>query len=254
MAHVVAVDAVDVEAIEEGRRWRDALFFVVDRPDAAVDERGRRRLAEIVRDGAEHNRELFGPRQIVDPRASLVDHLQRVHPDVAFRMPLRFLRTADEREQSRETVSRRRRDRARAPSQSTGAAPAGAFRLLPRRVRSAGRRAESSGTDARRLVIQRKVQPRGELNRPQDAQAVVAKGGRIDHPQDAPFEVVPSAGRIEILAGQRIPGNRVDREIAAPGGLLDGHRGIAGDVESPCDRGRTSIRGGEATRQSTPSL
>ncbi len=39
-----------------------------------------------------------GPRvEIGDARSGLVDHHERVDPDVAFRMPLRFLRTIDQR-------------------------------------------------------------------------------------------------------------------------------------------------------------
>ena len=59
--------------------------------------RGRRRLAEVVTHRAEHDRDLLRPRQVVDAPACLVDDLQRVHPDVAFRMPLRFLRTPGQR-------------------------------------------------------------------------------------------------------------------------------------------------------------
>ena len=54
-ADVEAADGVDVQPVEQRRRRRDAGLFVIDRPDAAVEERGRRRLAEIVADGAEHD-------------------------------------------------------------------------------------------------------------------------------------------------------------------------------------------------------
>ena len=55
--HVVAVDRMDVEPIEKRGGRRDALLLVIDRPDPSVDERRRRRLAEVVADGAEHDRE-----------------------------------------------------------------------------------------------------------------------------------------------------------------------------------------------------
>ena len=48
---------------------------------------------------AEHHRELLRPREVVDARPRLIDDLQRVDPDVAFRMLLGFLRTAHERVQ-----------------------------------------------------------------------------------------------------------------------------------------------------------
>ena len=41
----------------------------------------------------------------------------------------------------------------------------------------------------------------------------------------------PSHG-IEVLVGQRIPGDRVDREVAPPRRLVDRHDGIAGDDEA----------------------
>ena len=44
--------------------------------------------------------------EVVDARARLVDHHQRVHPDVPFGMPLRLLRAADERLQFREAAGR----------------------------------------------------------------------------------------------------------------------------------------------------
>ena len=67
------------------------------RSNASVDERRRRRLAEIVTDSAEHHGQLLRSAEVVDAAARLVDDEQRVHPDVALRMPLGFLRTADER-------------------------------------------------------------------------------------------------------------------------------------------------------------
>ena len=98
-ADVVAVERVDVQPIEKRGCGRDALLLVIDRADPAVDERRRRRLAEVVADRAEHDREPLRTRQVVDARARLVDDLQRVHPDVAFGMPLGLLRAADERVQ-----------------------------------------------------------------------------------------------------------------------------------------------------------
>ncbi len=163
MPHVVAVDRVDVQPIEKRRGRRDALFLVIDRADAAVEKRGRRRLAEVVRQRAEHDRDGLRPRQIVDSRSRLIDDLQRVHPDVTLRMPLRFLLAADEREELGEQplddaeIERQRQADRRAPG------AAAAFRFRPRRARPAGRRAESSGTDrACRARSSAKTAPRTE--------------------------------------------------------------------------------------------
>ena len=57
-AHVVAVDRMHVEPIEQRRRRRDACLLVIERSDPAVDVRRRRGLAEIVADRAEHDRHL----------------------------------------------------------------------------------------------------------------------------------------------------------------------------------------------------
>ena len=96
-AHVLAVDRMHVQAIEKGRGWRHALLLVVHRPDPAVDERRGRRLSEVVRHRPEHDDELIGAIEIVDPLARLIDDLQRVHPDVALRVPLGLLCATHER-------------------------------------------------------------------------------------------------------------------------------------------------------------
>ena len=163
-ADVVAVERVDVEAIEKRAGRRDALLLVIERSDAAVDELRRRRLAEIVADRAEHHRELLRPRQIVDARARPIDHLQVVHPDVAFGMPLRLLRTAGERlqlgKQLRDHAEiHREREADRRPSARTAAS-----RTRPRRARPADRRAGSRGTARARRRLEREAEARGELH------------------------------------------------------------------------------------------
>ena len=139
---------------------------MIDRSDAAVEERRRRRLAEVVADRAEHDGELLGPRQIVDARARLIDDLQRVHPDVAFGMPLRFLRAADERvqlgkqllddaelERQREADRRPRREQ-----QLLDFAPDALGRQIVERNRR--------GTDSRVASSSVEVEPRRELDAP----------------------------------------------------------------------------------------
>ena len=132
---------------------------------------------------------LLRPRQVVDARARLIDHLQRVHPDVAFGMPLRLLRAAGERLQLGKQLRRRRRDPSRARSRSTAAARTAAFRFRPRRARPADRRAESRGTARASRLVERELEPRRELHRAQHAQAVVAERRRIDDAQQAPREI-----------------------------------------------------------------
>ena len=47
--------------------------------------------------------------------------------------------------------------------------------------------------------------------------------------------------RIEVLVGQRIPGDRVDGEVASPRRLLDRHRRIAGDGEAAMTASRFRV-------------
>ena len=86
-----------VESIEQARRRLDAGFFVPERSDAAVDHRRRRRLAEVVADRRQHDRGEPRAIEIVVSLPRLVDHHQRVNPDVAFWMPFGLLRAVDER-------------------------------------------------------------------------------------------------------------------------------------------------------------
>ena len=150
------------------------------RTDPAVDERRRRRLAEIVADRAEHDRDLLRARKIVDAPPRLIDHLQRVDPDVAFGMPLGLLRAAVERLHLRKQLRDDRRARAPARSRPTAVGASSSFSISPQ-MRSAGR--SSSGIDAAqraRFVVERESEPRGELNRAKHAQAVVGERRRID--------------------------------------------------------------------------
>ena len=101
-------------------------------------------------------------------------------------------------------------------------------------MRSAGR--SSSGIarhSCARRVVEREVEPRGELHRAQHAQAVVGER-RADRRCAAARRSRSRAAveRIEVLAGQRIPRDRVDREVAAPRRLFDRHVRIAGDDEA----------------------
>src|SRR5262245_2974295 len=96
LPNVVAVDAVDVQAIEDGGRWRDACLLMVDRSNPSVDERGGQRLAEIVANRANHDDNLPSPIEIVDSGPRLIDHEQRVNPDITFGMPFGLLFAADE--------------------------------------------------------------------------------------------------------------------------------------------------------------
>ena len=165
--------------------------------------------------------------------ARLVDDEQRVHPDVALGMPFRLLRTTDERLQLGEELVDRRRARARARSPTDGrSARSSSFSISPQ-MRSAGR--SSSGMRAAerlRVGVHLEPEPGGELDAAQHAQAVVAKRPRIDGAQHPALEQIAAAvERVEVGVGQRIPGDRVDREVAPPRRFLRRHVRIAAHRE-----------------------
>src|SRR5207248_11488708 len=62
------------------------------RTNAAIDESSRRRLAKVMAEGCEHHGNLLRIRQVIDQFTCSICRQQRVNPNVAFRMPLRFLR------------------------------------------------------------------------------------------------------------------------------------------------------------------
>ena len=99
------------------------------------------------RHGAEHHDELIGAIEIVDALPRLIDHLQRVHPHVAFGMPFRLLLAADERLQLRkQLVDDAELQRERKSDRRALRRAAAASRSLPRCARAADRRGGSSGT------------------------------------------------------------------------------------------------------------
>ncbi len=163
----------------------------------------------------------------------LVDDLQRVHPDVALRMPLGLLRAAGERLQLRKQLSRRRRARARARSRSTAAARAAASRFRPRRARPADRRARIDRHSSRACVVERELEPRGEL----DARAARAGcrrrsvAGSTTRSRRRSMSPRPSNGsRYSSVSGSQAMALTVKsrRRAASSTDIV----GIAGDVEA----------------------
>ena len=180
--------------------------------------------------GAEHHRQLLRPREIVDAGPRLVDDLQVVDPDVAFRMPLGLLRASDEREQFRkqprddpEVERERKAERWSRREQQ----------LLDFTPDALGRQVVERDGSAQLSCARIEVEPEagGELDGAQGAQAVLGERRGINGAQDAALQVAPSVVRIEILPGQRIPADRVDPEVAPPRGFFERHVRIARDLE-----------------------
>jgi len=102
LAHVVAVDGVNVEPIEDGSGGSHARLLVIDRSDPSVDESRGRRFPQIVADGTQHHDDLPRMIEVVDSAAGLVDHHERVDPDISFGVPFRLLLASHQRVDLRE--------------------------------------------------------------------------------------------------------------------------------------------------------
>ena len=166
-----------------------ACFWSSERIRPSI-ERRRGRLSEVVTDGAEHHRDQPRPIEIAVHLARPVDHHQRVRPDVAFRMPLRFLLAADERLQLRkQLVDDAEIEREGQADRWPGRLQQQFFDFAPdafgRQVVERGCARHSAAV----VLVQRELEPRRELNRAQHAQAVVAEGCEVDRAQQAALEV-----------------------------------------------------------------
>ena len=123
--------------------------------------------------------------------------------------------------------------REREPDRRPRARAAAASRSLPRCARPADRRAECVRQSAFVSVVDRRTRSarrtgpraaRAGCRRRTSAASTARSTRRCD--------VAAAVERIDVLAGQRIPGDRVDGEVAPPRRLLDRQRRIAGDGES----------------------
>ena len=231
-ADVEAVDRVDVQPIHQRAGRRDSRLFVIHRSDAAVDDRGRRRLAQIVADRAEHHRDLLRMVEILDPAPRLVDRPSACGP----RRRLPGATRAPAGQPTSASSSGKRRWST--PSSSASVNPidgrsapaAAAFRSHPRSVRrQIVERDLAAQLRGRRIELE--PEARGELDGAQHPQAVVAEGPGIDRAQQPAVEVRAPPMRIDVLAGQRVERDGVDGEVAAPRRVLDRHLGIAFDRE-----------------------
>ena len=158
-------------------------------------------LAEVVAHRAEHDGDLLRIPEIVDAPARLVDDQQRVDPDVSFGVPLRLLRTADERvELGEQALDDAHLERQREAERRPARAQQQLFDLPPDPL---GRQiVERDGAAERRgRRIDRQREPRRELDGAEHAQAVVAEGGRIDRAEQPPIEIAAPVERI--LVGRR---------------------------------------------------
>src|SRR5262245_1624734 len=100
-SNIEAVDAVNVQPVEQRYRRFDARLLVIQRSDAPLYERSGRRLPKVVAKRAEHDGDQTRAIEITVQLARLVHNHERVSPDVTFRMPLRLLFAPNRRQQFR---------------------------------------------------------------------------------------------------------------------------------------------------------
>ena len=205
VANVETVDGLHVESIEYAGCGRDPCLLVIDRSNPPVDERGRRRLAEVVTERAEHHGNLPGVGQIVDTSASLVHDHQCVNPHVTFGMPVRFLRTSDQRlDLGKELFEDTKLQR---QCQADGGAPGQEQQLLDFAPNPLRRQIVEANLLAQllRRGLERELEPRGKLNGPQYPQAVLGKRSRVDGLQQSTPDVVLAVKRVDVLVGRVDP-------------------------------------------------
>ena len=219
-----------------------------ERSDPAVDDRRRRRLAEVVAHRAEHHRGQPRPIEVAVRVARLVDHHQRVHPDVALGMPLRLLRAADERLHLRQQLLDDAELAAPARSRSTAARRrAAASRSRPRCARPADRRAGCRGRAPRVSSSSVNSKRAANCSARSTRRLSSAKCRGSTTRRTRAVEVGAAVERIDVLAGQRIPGDRVDGEVAAPRRVLDDIDGSPSTAKPLCPRPVFDSRRGSAT-------
>src|SRR6266478_4995393 len=89
-AHIVTIQCVNVQPIEEAFSRGDACFLVSTRAPAAFEKFSGRRLAEIMSERGEHHSHLLGIRQVIDQFACAINDQSCVNKDIAFWMPNRI--------------------------------------------------------------------------------------------------------------------------------------------------------------------
>ena len=198
-----------------------------ERSQAAVDERGGGGLAQVVAQRAQHHGRQPRPIEVAvggcapRPSPSACAPTRRL-PD-ATRAPAGSRRAAA----APAAAGPRRRGPAPARTRSTAGPPAGAaFRVRPRCARPADRRAGSRGTapPCRRPARTRSARRTAR----RAARAGCRRRTSPDPRRAAPAATGPRGRRTDPRTpGQRIPGDRVDGEVAAARRVGDRHGRVA---------------------------
>jgi hypothetical protein len=183
-----------------------------------------------VQDGAKQHGDEARTIEVVVQLARLVDHHERVRPDIPFRMPFRFLLAANERHELRKHTRDDAQIQREAESKRGPLRLQQLFDLAPDPLRRQIVEWKAAAQGGGRF-IEREVEPGRELHRAQRPQAVIRERARIDGAQEPPLEIGAAVERIFVLIRQRVPRDCVDREVATLRGVGNRHRGVAAHVE-----------------------
>ena len=244
---------MDVPAVEQARGGREAGLLVPARADAAVLELRGGGLAEVVAQRAQHDGERTRAIEVRDERRRLVHGLERVRPHVAFGVPFGVLGSVGQRKQLRAD----HRELAPVPQQLE---PDGRMRRLQQQLLDLAEDALGRQLAERHRRAQRRrgrvhgqLEARGQLDRAQGAQRVLAEacdGSTARRSRCSRSARPPCGSTIRPVEG--LEQDRVDREVAPAGGLLDRQAGIARDRDAAMSRARPSSRGAAARRRRRP--
>ena len=172
-----------------------------------------------------------------------------------FGVPLGLLLDSRSAPPSPATAVARRPARVRAQTRWMAVRPAAAAsRARPIRVRREDRRAGSRHRSAASSPATVSSNRAANCSACSTRRLSSRERRRIDDPQHAAREIGAPVERIDVLAGERVPRDRVDREVAAPCGLAHGHRGIALRRRNRCGRARPSTRVAAARRRRRATL
>src|SRR6185369_43834 len=95
-AHVVTVQRVHFNPVEETLRRGHARLFMPAGAQPAIDKFSCSRLTEVMSERREHHRYLSRIRKIVDQPTRSIQHQFRVYKNISLGMPLRILRHSNQ--------------------------------------------------------------------------------------------------------------------------------------------------------------
>ena len=222
------------QALEQRAGRLDSLFRVPGRADAPLRVgAGGERLAEIVAERAEHQGKIVVA-SIAKP-GRFVDYQQRVHPDIAFGMPLGILGHAGQRFE----LGKEAQQSARLEEMQPGRGSAPLEEQLAKLLEDALARYLVERRPAAQVHedrVGRHLEAGDELRHSQRPQGVFGEGARVGGAEHAALEVPSPSEGVDDLVGEGVAGHAVDGEVAPPRRALEVEVGIARHREAAMPR------------------